>query len=77
MWLLRDFVLDLFIDGKGISPNEYLETTLAPLPGSGPEIKDKNNIKATIKEYFRDRRCRTLKRPVLDEEKLQDIDKCW
>ena len=68
--------MDLFIDGQQISANEYLEKTLAPLPGSGDDILSKNRVRNTIKEYFRDRRCFTLKRPVSDEEKLQEIDKC-
>ena len=32
MWLVRDFSLKLQSGGKDISPKEYLENSLAPLP---------------------------------------------
>jgi hypothetical protein len=31
MWLLRDFALDLSVEGKQITPTEYLENTLLPI----------------------------------------------
>jgi hypothetical protein len=31
MWLLRDFTLQLHIDGRDVTPDEYLDIALAPL----------------------------------------------
>ena len=75
MWLLRDFSLELIQDGKTVTPSEYLENSLAPLSGSGPEIETKNRTRECLKRNFPDRTCFTLKRPVVDEELLQDLEK--
>jgi hypothetical protein len=32
LWLLRDFTLDLNLDGRKISEDDYLENALKPLP---------------------------------------------
>ncbi|KAI9141250.1 guanylate-binding protein [Paraphysoderma sedebokerense] len=73
MWLLRDFSLDLVMDGKKVSPPEYLENALKQLPGDGPEVESKNKIRECIRTFFDDRTCYTLKRPVEDEEQLQSL----
>ena len=69
-WVLRDFSLDL----KGASPQEYLESTLKPIAGTGPEIDRKNEIRDKIRRYFRQRDCLCLVRPVTEEGKLAHIE---
>lgn len=64
LWLLRDFYLKLEEDGQQVSPRDYLEAALAPLPGSNEGVKAKNKIRESIKALFPDRDCFTLVRPV-------------
>ncbi|KAL7752110.1 hypothetical protein RI367_002640 [Sorochytrium milnesiophthora] len=73
MWLLRDFSLDLVQDGRPITADQYLENVLKPLPGEGPEIDSKNKVRECIRAFFENRTCKTLKRPVEDEELLQTL----
>lgn len=67
IWLLRDFTLEIQNSkGQPITSKEYLENALT-------EDKNKTNeqnkkIKRSLLNYFRDRDCFTMVRPV-DEEK--------
>ncbi|XP_002972590.2 guanylate-binding protein 1 [Selaginella moellendorffii] len=74
LWLLRDFYLDLNEDGRRITPREYLESALQPMPGSGKAIYAKNEIRESIRALFPDRHCFTLVRPVNEEHDLQRLD---
>jgi len=74
MWLVRDFSLKLQSNGKDISAKEYLENSLAPIQGDQSKIKEKNLIRASITQFFVDRACFTLKRPVNDEKLLQHLE---
>ena len=46
-WILRDFSLNL----KGKTPNEYLESVLSPVPGTGQDIEVKLNNHFIAKKY--------------------------
>jgi hypothetical protein len=73
LWLVRDFSLELVIQGKLVSSREYLETALQPQRGQGERVAGKNQIRHAITEYFQDRDCFTMKRPVADEYQLQHL----
>ncbi|KAI9221288.1 guanylate-binding protein [Blastocladiella britannica] len=73
LWLLRDFTLELEIEGRKISEDEYLENSLKPLEGKDPDILSKNKVRDTIRAVFEQRSCFTLKRPVDDEDDLQNL----
>jgi len=74
MWLVRDFSLELIVGGKEITAEEYLEKALMPAKGDEDDIVSKNTIRQTIQQAFRERTCYTLKRPVNDEELLQNLE---
>lgn len=74
LWLLRDFYLDLTEDGRRITPRDYLESALQPIPGSGKAIASKNEIRNSIRALFPERDCFTLVRPLNDEKELQKLD---
>ena len=74
IWVLRDFSLQLEEAGKKTSSREYLEGCLRPVEGSSPDILTKNQIRKTILDFFRDRDCVTLIRPVNDERQLREIN---
>jgi hypothetical protein len=73
LWLVRDFSLQLVDDdGDSITPKEYLEKVL-DTSKSTYDIDDKTKIRKLIKNYFKDRDCHTMVRPITDETKLQDL----
>jgi len=73
-WVIRDFSLQLKDEqGEEITPNEYLENALTQQKGFTNEIEKKNHIRRLIKEYFKERECVTMVRPVVSEESLQRL----
>ena len=86
LWVLRDFALEL-IDNQGneVTTKQYLENALKEEninmisnnsynKGILEEINKKNDIRKTLKLFFRERDCYTLVRPVYEEKKLKIID---
>lgn len=78
MWVVRDFILKLEIDGAACSENEYLDHALAikPVkPGRGKKETMKfNEIKETLRTFFPKRRCFTLCKPV-EDERITELEK--
>lgn len=86
LWVLRDFALELMDNqGNSISTRQYLENALKEEninmvsqssynQGILEEIQKKNDIRRTLKLFFKERDCYTLVRPVNDEKKLKLID---
>eukprot|EP01130_Rhizamoeba_saxonica_P018904 TRINITY_DN9636_c0_g1_i1.p1 TRINITY_DN9636_c0_g1~~TRINITY_DN9636_c0_g1_i1.p1 ORF type:complete len:1193 (-),score=324.17 TRINITY_DN9636_c0_g1_i1:46-3576(-) len=69
LWAIRDFVLDLQDDdGNPITSDEYLEESLSN------KFNNRDGIGSTIKDFFPNRRCACLVRPVNDENSLRNID---
>ena len=75
MWVLRDFTLKIEDErGRRISPTQYLENCLDN-PGYGEHIsEDSRKIKKSILNFFKDRECVTLVRPIGDESELQKMN---
>ncbi|XP_074021303.1 guanylate-binding protein 1-like [Numenius arquata] len=77
VWTVRDFTLQLEVDGKEISEDEYLETALKLKDGSSSEIQGYNQPRECIRQFFRDRKCFVFdqpahKRDLVRLEELQD-----
>jgi hypothetical protein len=69
LWVLRDFSLKLEDEsGNRITPKEYLENALKPLKGFSESIENKNKLRRHIMQFFGERDCFTLVRPVQDEK---------
>ena len=73
VWLLRDFSLHMKKDGEVISHSQYLEQALANRGGSSSRIVAGNRIRTSFRTLFKDRQCRTLVRPAVDEESLRNL----
>jgi Guanylate-binding protein, N-terminal domain len=73
IWAIRDFSLDLFDNrlNRVITSKEYLESALL-LDSSAS--KQKQAVRLCIREYFRERDCFTLPRPINDEKLLRNIE---
>ena len=73
-WVLRDFSLKLEdSEGNQINPNQYLENSLMEQEGTSDIILEKNLIRKKIKNYFIERYCFPLVRPVENEKDLQNL----
>ena len=73
-WVLRDFSLKLEdAEGNPINSNQYLENSLTEQEGTSEIILEKNIIRKKIKNYFIERYCFPLVRPVEDEKELQNL----
>uniref|UniRef100_A0A8C3K1B3 GB1/RHD3-type G domain-containing protein n=1 Tax=Calidris pygmaea TaxID=425635 RepID=A0A8C3K1B3_9CHAR len=63
VWTVRDFTLQLEMDGEGISEDQYLEKALALKAGEGM-IQRYNQPRECICQYFRDRKCFVFDQPA-------------
>lgn len=70
LWVLRDFALDL----QKKPPRDYFEDNLRSQPVINEEGKAKNVVRQKITEYFQERDCCTLIRPINDEEKITHLE---
>ena len=74
IWVLRDFALELSDEsGFRISSNQYMERCLQPVNGNSEDVAQKNMVRRILFDFFRDRDCITMVRPVNDERKLRNI----
>ena len=75
MWVIRDFILQLKNrDGYPITSKDYLEKSLEFQSGNSEFIKNKNEIRKMVKEFFPRRDCVTLVRPLTEEGHLQNLE---
>ena len=74
-WVLRDFALELVDErGDAITADEYLERSLRPQRGYEAAVLERNRVRHVLGAFFPRRKCRTLVRPVHDEDALQRAD---
>jgi hypothetical protein len=77
MWVVRDFTLQLkSATGRAIPPKTYLEKALKPEQESDETVVQKNQVRMMLSNFFRDRDCVPLVRPVSDEAQLRDLSAC-
>ncbi|XP_041534786.1 guanylate-binding protein 1-like [Microtus oregoni] len=81
VWTLRDFSLELKVNGESISPDEYLENSLKLIQGTSQKEKEKqlNLPRLCIRKFFPKKKCFVFERPVQGKklgqlEALQDED---
>jgi hypothetical protein len=77
MWVVRDFTLQLkSASGRAIPPKTYLEKALKPAEESDDTDVQKNQVRMMLSNFFPDRDCVPLVRPVSDEEQLRNLSTC-
>ncbi|XP_074077843.1 guanylate-binding protein 2-like [Macrotis lagotis] len=74
VWTVRDFTLELEIDGKPITSDEYLEAALKPKKGKPEEVKMFNLPRQCIRQFFPKKKCFIFDRPV-HRKKLSQLEK--
>ncbi|XP_059504841.1 guanylate-binding protein 3-like [Stegostoma tigrinum] len=57
VWVVRDFSLELKINKKEVTADEYLENALKLKEGEGPDIENFNLPRQCIRYYFPSRNC--------------------
>lgn len=76
LWVIRDFSLQLKSqDGEPISAREYLERCLETQKGFSDSIEQKNKIRNLLRDFFKERDCVTLVRPLTNEDNLQNLER--
>ncbi|XP_078507511.1 guanylate-binding protein 2-like [Lissotriton helveticus] len=68
VWVVRDFILQLNIDGKDVTESEYLEHMLKPKDGVGKRVLEYNLPRECLQSFFPTRNCFVFVRPVCGEE---------
>ncbi|XP_062047675.1 guanylate-binding protein 4-like [Lepus europaeus] len=74
VWCVRDFILELKLDGCPITEDEYLENALKLIPGRNPKIQNSNLARECIRHFFPKRKCFTFDRPTKEKELLVHIE---
>jgi hypothetical protein len=73
VWVVRDFALELQDeDGDPITPGEYLEQSLKATDGFDRDTLERNKTRHLMSQFFPERTCVTLVRPLVEEEELQE-----
>ena len=70
--LVRDFTLDLEIDGEPCTADDYLENSLRQMENSR-QNNTWSKRKTSVLECLYPRRCFTLPQPVGDQRKLKEL----
>ncbi|KAB1269137.1 Guanylate-binding protein 4 [Camelus dromedarius] len=74
IWTVRDFTLELELDGCPITEDEYLENALRLIPGKDPQVQHSNMPREMIRSFFPKRKCFVFDRPVRDRKLLVCIE---
>ncbi|XP_046501510.1 guanylate-binding protein 6 [Equus quagga] len=74
IWTVRDFTLELKLDGHPITEDEYLENALKLIPGKNPKVQASNLPRECIRLFFPKRKCFVFDRPINDKALLADIE---
>uniref|UniRef100_UPI00398F6362 guanylate-binding protein 1-like n=1 Tax=Pristiophorus japonicus TaxID=55135 RepID=UPI00398F6362 len=64
VWSVRDFSLELKIEGKVVSQDEYLEHALLLKKGNSKKVMEYNLPRQCIRNFFPKRKCFVFVRPV-------------
>ncbi|XP_075799466.1 guanylate-binding protein 6-like isoform X1 [Microtus pennsylvanicus] len=74
IWAVRDFMLELEIDGESVTEDEYLENALKLIPGDNPRIQASNLSRECIRRFFPKRKCFVFDQPTHDKVLLRKLD---
>ncbi|KAK7816464.1 hypothetical protein U0070_007881, partial [Myodes glareolus] len=74
VWAVRDFTLELKLDGEGAMEDKYLENSLKLIPGDTPGIQATNLLRECIRCFFHKRKCFAFDQPTYDKALLAKLD---
>lgn len=73
VWTLRDFFLDLEVNGHPITADEYLENSLRPKPGTDKSLQNFNLPRQCIQKFFPTKKCFIFDSPT-HRKKLAQLE---
>ncbi|KAM8789926.1 LOW QUALITY PROTEIN: guanylate-binding protein 6-like [Rhynchonycteris naso] len=73
-WTVRDFTLELKLNGHPITEDQYLENALKLIPGLNPKAKSSNILRECIRNFFPKWKCFVFDQPTKETELLAHID---
>ncbi|KAJ8281455.1 hypothetical protein GJAV_G00067900 [Gymnothorax javanicus] len=73
VWAVRDFTLDLTINGETATADQYLENSLKLKIGGSRAVTLSNDARECIRNYFPERKCFVFDQPV-SKDKLRLLD---
>ncbi|KAJ8289777.1 hypothetical protein GJAV_G00005220 [Gymnothorax javanicus] len=73
IWAVRDFSLELELNGKQITSDQYLDNALKLKSGHGKQVMAYNLPRECIRSYFPTRKCFVFERPT-SAEKMKHMD---
>ncbi|XP_043732451.1 guanylate-binding protein 4-like [Cervus elaphus] len=74
IWTVRDFTLELELDGNSITEDEYLENALKLIPDEDPQIQSFNLPRECIRKFFPKRKCFIFDRPASNKKQLLHLE---
>uniref|UniRef100_H2N6U0 Guanylate binding protein 7 n=1 Tax=Pongo abelii TaxID=9601 RepID=H2N6U0_PONAB len=74
IWAVRDFTLELKLDGHAITEDEYLQNALKLISGKNPQIQNSNKPREWIRHFFPKRKCFVFDRPINDKKLLLHVE---
>ncbi|XP_004603672.2 guanylate-binding protein 6-like [Sorex araneus] len=74
IWTVRDFTLELKIDGHLVTEDGYLENALKLIQSKNPKIEASNISRECIRHFFPERKCFVFDRPIHDKNLLANIE---
>ncbi|KAJ1063719.1 hypothetical protein K5549_005486 [Capra hircus] len=74
IWTVRDFTLELELDGNSITEDEYLENALKLSPDEGPQMQNFNLPRESIRKFFPKRKCFVFDRPASNKKQLLHLE---
>ncbi|KAK2107061.1 Guanylate-binding protein 6 [Saguinus oedipus] len=75
IWTVRDFTLELKLNGCTITADQYLENALKLIQGRNPKVQMSNLPRECIRHFFPRRKCFVFDRPTNDKDLLANIEK--
>ncbi|XP_048207680.1 guanylate-binding protein 4-like isoform X1 [Perognathus longimembris pacificus] len=74
VWTVRDFILELKLDDKPITEDDYLENALKLISGMSLKIQNANLPRECIRHFFPKRKCFVFDRPTKEKDLLVHIE---
>ncbi|XP_060708729.1 guanylate-binding protein 1-like isoform X3 [Hemiscyllium ocellatum] len=73
VWSVRDFTLDLTLEGRKVTEDGYLENALKLKHGASPNVQKYNLPRECIRNYFPTRKCFVFDRPA-DKDTMRNME---
>uniref|UniRef100_A0A286XKX7 GB1/RHD3-type G domain-containing protein n=1 Tax=Cavia porcellus TaxID=10141 RepID=A0A286XKX7_CAVPO len=74
IWTVRDFMLELKLEGQPITEDQYLQNALKLIKGNNPKAQKSNLARECIRNFFPERKCFVFDRPTNNRDDLLKLE---